>query len=228
MKITTIRLAALATMLAAASFGAHAAETADLAVQGMIRPSACNVSLSGNGTVDFGTISAQTLSETAATVLPARTISLAVSCDAATAVGITTFDGRAGTADSVAGNALPIGANPNWQFGIGSVDGRNIGAFSLQRSATSPPTADGNSAAQVYSDNNGSGWAAVTAGTDSMKVNGTRLHGWAASGENSPGSFSTITQPLRITLAIGRTGDLPALTNSIPIDGLVTIALRYL
>ncbi|WP_157160233.1 DUF1120 domain-containing protein [Cupriavidus sp. BIS7] len=60
MKTTTIRLAALATMLAAASFGAHAAESADLAVQGTIRPSACNVSLSGNGTVDFGTISALT------------------------------------------------------------------------------------------------------------------------------------------------------------------------
>ena len=70
MNITTqLRNGLLLTMLATACSGAFAAESADLSVKGVIRPSACSVALSNNGTVDYGTISAKSLSATDVTKL---------------------------------------------------------------------------------------------------------------------------------------------------------------
>jgi len=223
MKTTTIRLAALATMLTAASFGAHAAESADLAVQGMIRPSACNVSLSGNGTVDFGTISALTLSETAPTTLPDRNFSFTVVCDAPTAIGWTTTDNREGTAHPATGRAL-FNNSAAW-FGVGSKDGRNIGAFILEI-RNNQPTADGTNVAAINSYDSGQSWN-NQAYVASSRQNG-RIVSWGETSTSQPGTYTSITQPLTLRLAIAPTDELPELTEAIPIDGLASITINYL
>jgi len=223
MKTTTIRLAALATMLTAASFGAHAAETADLAVQGMIRPSACNVSLSGNGTVDFGTISALTLNQTTPTTLPDRNFSLTVVCDAPTAIGWTTTDNREGTAHTTAGTS--IFTNRNAWFGVGSKDGRNIGAFILDI-RNNQPTADGANVAAINSYDAGQTWN-NEAYVVSPRLNG-RIVSWGETSTSQPGTYTTITQPLTLRLAIAPTDELPDLTEAISIDGLASITINYL
>jgi type 1 fimbria pilin len=222
MKITTIRLAALATMLAAASFGAHAAETADLAVQGMIRPSACNVSLSGNGTVDYGTISALTLSETAGTALPSRDFTLSVNCDAPTVIGFVTTDNRAGTVSNTAGRATGA-LNDLHYYGVGAVDGRNIGAYQIYRSTA---TADGSPVALFWSQNSGSTWSSTT--DRDWGLPGIRTHSWGATDATTPGAYSSIVQQFTLRLGIAPTSELPPLDNSIAIDGLATFTLVYL
>jgi type 1 fimbria pilin len=226
MKTTTIRLAALATMLTAASIGAHAAESADLAVQGMIRPSACNVSLSGNGTVDFGTISALTLSETEATVLPSRDFTLTVTCDASTTAGYSITDSRPGTANSTAGSAV-VNSGTHW-FGLGDVDGMHVGAFRIMYDAsTSQATADGGNVDAIYSQNGGA-WTMRSDRNVWAQPGYPRLHSWAPTGTTAPGSYSTMVQPFTITAAIAPTSELPDLTNNIPLDGLATFTLVYL
>jgi len=229
MKTTTIRLAALATMLTAASFGAHAAETADLAVTGTIRPSACNVSLSGNGTVDFGTISALTLSETSATTLAERNLTLTITCDAATRVSLVSADNRASTANVSAGNAIANGfGTGNFVFGVGTVAGHNIGAYGIGINRGTA-TADGSSVDTLRSYDHGATWGGFNDTDQSWVVSGgRRAHSWAASGTTSPSAYSTIVQPLFVRLAIGPTSELPALTSAIPIDGLATLSLIYL
>jgi hypothetical protein len=102
---TAIKLAALATLAVATSMGAQAAETADLAVRGTIRPSACNVAISTSA-INLGTVSARTLSDTATTTLPGHNFSVTMTCDAATRVGLKSFDGRTGTVQTAARTAL--------------------------------------------------------------------------------------------------------------------------
>jgi len=222
MKTTTIRLAALATMLAAASFGAHAAESADLAVRGIIRPSACNISLSGNGTVNFGTISALTLSSTASTVLPNQSITLSVACDAPTAVSISMTDNRIGTASTTA-----LGGDMEFQFGLGNVDNQSVGAYTIRLDT---PTADGSEVARITSwqSSEQGTWAALPSDNLAKPRGNARIHSWAASGSTTPGAYSNITQPLTVRAAIPATSQLPDLTQSIPLDGLATISLTYL
>src|SRR5262245_56880232 len=68
--------------------GAQAAESADLTVKGMIRPSACNIILSGNGQIDYGMISATELAKkTVLSSLGVHNLNLLITCDVATRIG---------------------------------------------------------------------------------------------------------------------------------------------
>ncbi|WP_019449095.1 DUF1120 domain-containing protein [Cupriavidus sp. BIS7] len=224
---TAIKFAALATLAVTSSMsmGAYAAETADLAVKGMIRPSACNVTTSASQ-IDLGTISAQTLSATAATTLPAQNFSLTVTCDAPTRVGLRSIDGRTGTIQQAARTAL--GANNDiYAYGFGAVGGKKIGAFTVRRNAN--PTADGNTVALVGSTNAGVSWAAASANAliVSWPTNSSII-GWANSGQTTPGSYSSMTEQFTLTPAIGPTSALPDLTTNISLDGLATFEVVYL
>jgi hypothetical protein len=46
--------------------------------------------------------------------------------------------------------------------------------------------------------------------------------------ELPPGRFSTIVQNYHVVLGVPRRGDLPSLTDSVPIDGLATLTINYL
>ncbi|CAG2127730.1 DUF1120 domain-containing protein [Cupriavidus plantarum] len=223
---TTIRNTALASILfAAASGAAFAAETADLSVKGVIKPAACNVTFAGGAIVDFGTIVASTLSATAPTILPSKETSFTISCDAATKVGWNTVDGRAGTANTAAGQAI-FNNSTAW-FGVGSVSGKNIGTYTIDMRGTSQTqTADGTNVDRINSHDSGATWAnnASLATTNDA----ARVMSWAPTGTLIPGSYKNITQPLKITLGIGRTSELPALTQEIPIDGVATLMVKYL
>lgn len=208
-----------------APMAASAAESADLAVKGVIRPAACSASLSGGAIADFGTISARTLSATAATVLPAQIVTLTIACDAATKVGIATADNRAGTVNDAATTALA--SQPGYTFGVGAVGGKAIGAYSLLfgSNAGLQATGDGASVTAVYSQDGGKQWISALQGPARP---GVRLHAWAPSSDSPPAAYKLITQQIKVTLALGKTGDLPPLDQEVRIDGLATISLRYL
>ncbi|WP_019449053.1 DUF1120 domain-containing protein [Cupriavidus sp. BIS7] len=221
--------ALLITTLVATSSSAFAAESADLAVRGTIRPSACNVELSGGGQLDLGTISATTLSETAGTQVANSSMTMTVSCDAATRFGISTTDNRAGTVGATA--LAAAGAAHSQMMGLGTVNGTAVGGYTVFL-LNNGLTGDGSSIAGIYSQNGGSTWTANfrtgALGVYAMAQPGIRTHGFANDGETAPEAFSTVTQPMSIAVYVNSTDTLPALTGGVPIDGSLTFQIQYL
>jgi len=222
--------ALLITTLVAASSSAFAAESADLAVKGTIRPSACNVELSGGGQLDLGTISATTLSETAGTRVAQRSMTMTVNCDAATRFGISTADNRAGTTGGTARAAS--GMIPSQMMGLGAVNGTAVGGY-LVRILNNGLVGDGNAIPGIYTQDGGSNWTANfrdfgALGVGTVVQPGIRTHGFANDGETAPAAFSTVTQPMSIEVYVNSTDTLPALTGGVPIDGSLTFQIQYL
>lgn len=210
--------------LAAALSVAFAADSADLTVKGTIKPAPCTVKFTGDAVIDFGTIPMSSLSESAATRLASKLFTLTIRCDAATKVALSTIDGRKGTADDMAGNAI-VASDLVW-YGIGSVDGKRIGAYTLQRNAQTLATADGEDASTLYSADEGGSWRS-TDQTDWLAPE-TRSYGWSSGGASAPGAFKTVAQQWQLDVAIGQAKDLPTLTRVIHLDGLVTFQVKYL
>ncbi|WP_423749282.1 DUF1120 domain-containing protein [Pseudomonas sp. VD9] len=113
-------LAALATLVMLATSGAAvAASSVDLTVTGLITPTACTPSLSANGVVDHGKISAKDLSPTNWTRLPTSVLKLTIGCDAHTLFAVQATDNRAGS------------ATYSNSFGLGFVNGTQNSASTI-------------------------------------------------------------------------------------------------
>ncbi|NWC37596.1 DUF1120 domain-containing protein, partial [Pseudomonas gingeri] len=108
-------LAALAGLLLIAhTTVALAASSVDLSVKGAITPSACTPSLSNNGVVDYGKISAQDLNPTGLTELPKTFFKLAVNCEAPSLFGLVPQDNRSSIAGSKVSFVLGRISPTNW------------------------------------------------------------------------------------------------------------------
>lgn len=222
---TTIRNTALASILfAAASSAAFAAGSANLTVTGTIKPAACDVTFSGGGVIDLGTIAANTLSDTAPTKLAAKNSSFSVTCQSATRVMWTTGDNSAGSANANAGAALSNASKA--YFGLGNVGGKNIGAYVITMDQT-PAVADGKNVGMIASFDQGKTWAGYTSAI-AVNTHGYQGMSWATTGTIAPVAFMTATQPFKVEAAIAKTGELPALTQDVAINGSATITLTYL
>ncbi|RZT39586.1 DUF1120 domain-containing protein [Cupriavidus agavae] len=213
------------TLLATASVGVFAAESADLTVKGVIRPAACNVTLSSDGAVDFGTIPAQSLSATAATKLPEKQVTMTMSCDAAAKVGYRVVDNRAASASAILNGVDSTIAN-TMGFGLGSVGGKNLGAFAIR---ALPADASGDGSAVVGSTRSTDG-GATWSGTSSVSnyVAPETVYAWSTSDGGSPSSFTTISQVLKVIGALNSTANLPDLKSDVSLDGSATISVVYL
>ena len=224
MNITTqLRNGLLLTMLATACSGAFAAESADLAVKGVIRPSACSIALSNNGTVDYGTISAKSLSATDVTKLPDRDVTMTINCEAATKVGFSVVDNRDGTASDIVKIVDPAAG---WvpPLGLGAVDGKNLGGYGIQ-ARVADATADGAAVGDVVIEN--------SQNVDSLSMYGNYVvTSWGTSWSDTEGgrshAYKTISQVLRIVGGLNSTANLPSLTSNVELDGSATITLAYL
>nr|WP_315592178.1 DUF1120 domain-containing protein [uncultured Cupriavidus sp.] len=216
----------VAALLAMASHNVVAGSISAFRLRANMIPVSCNVSLSNNGTVDFGVIRAQDLKNTEYTDLGYKTISLTLTCDAAAKVAVTAADGRKGSVAPGVGKFLYNNQDDASMFGVGSVDGKNIGAYIIYREDS--PTADGASIRPVFSNDGGASWHTANDANNAI-IPDTRLHSWAAaSGDIAPGSFVSLTQPYKIRLGLNSKDKLPSLTRDIPIDGLATFTLTYL
>ncbi len=218
--------ALLTVVLTVASHNAMAASTSGFRLRADMIPVSCNVSLSNNGTVDFGVIRAQDLKAAEYTNLGAKTVSLTLTCDAAAKVAVTASDGRKGTVAPGVGTFLFGNQNDASMFGVGSIDGKNIGAYIIYREDT--PTADGKAVRPIFSNDGGASWYNRYDANNAI-IPDSRLHGWAAAtGDIAPGSFVSVTQPYKIRLGLNSKEKLPSLTRDIPIDGLATFTVTYL
>lgn len=221
----TLRNAALATLpLAALLTAAFAADNADLTIKGTIKPSACSITLSDNALIDFGTIHATALSQTSPTRMASKLFTMTIHCNAPTKLVLNMIDGRQGTANDAAGSAIhPL--DYVW-YGVGKADGKNVGAYTIQRNTQTLATVDGQVATTLYTTDGGNSWDQTQQVDWSEPA--TRGHGWSSGPASAPGAFKTITQQWQLDFAVGKAADLPPLTQDIHLDGLVTFEIKYL
>ncbi|CAG4918904.1 DUF1120 domain-containing protein [Paraburkholderia gardini] len=216
----------LAALLAATSVGAFAADSVDLKVIGTIIPPSCTPTIAGGSIVDFGRISASTLSNTNFTVLPTKSTSLTVTCDAPTKIAVTVVDNRTGSTVPGIANAISANLNDSYAYGVGSVNGKNVGTYVINAPATGA-TGDGAAVDRIASLDNGQTWYAATSFSGNWRPVGLDLS-WAPTGGSTPGAYTIISQPLNVSLGLNKISGMPALNQEVPIDGLATFSLVYL
>lgn len=107
----------MGTLILAGAGHAVAASDIDLAVKGLITPSACRPSLSA-GTVDVGKVSVKDLNQETRTQLSPTTLQLNIDCEGLTLFAMKVTDNRADSATSII------------EFGIGkTADNQKIGGY---------------------------------------------------------------------------------------------------
>ncbi|MCK1787203.1 DUF1120 domain-containing protein [Pseudomonas sp. TNT11] len=133
----------IAGVLIGCAFPAFAASTVDLAVTGLIVPSACTPTLSAS-TVDVGRVSVKDLNQDTRTFLTPTTLTLSVNCEASTLFAMKATDNRSDSAAAI--NELGIGK---------TAAGERIGGYWLMLSNA---TADTTAVQMIGSTNNGGSW----------------------------------------------------------------------
>jgi type 1 fimbria pilin len=206
---------------------AFAADSVDVKVIGTISPVACTPTLSGGGTVDYGTIKSDTLKADSYTVLPVKSLDFAITCDGSAKVGIRSVNGRTNTLAGVTegtggGNLAPAPLASPYAFGLGAVKGKNTGGYSVGLFDT---TADGVSVDGIFKNDAGGPWTANS--TNSLLGVIPYTASYAATGTLTPVAFKTLTGKLKVQAYINKGSELD-LTNPIQLDGLTTLELVYL
>ena len=122
--------------------GVNAATDTTLTVKGTFVPAACTPELSNSGVVDYGSMNNSVLekpvSGSTLVQLGKKSITLTVSCDAATSVGIVAKDNRASSKVEISSSAYIADYIPGQNmttesaaFGLGTVNDMKIGAYSV-------------------------------------------------------------------------------------------------
>lgn len=198
-----------ALLIAHASM-ALSASAVDLSVKGAITPSACTPSLSDEGIVDYGKISAKDLAPDWTTPLPPVTLQLSVDCDASTLFALHGKDNRLGSSNFT---------TLNYMYGLGLVNGNEkLGAYLI---GVFNPVAD-ELVYPLYSADNGATWLVNSSGS----YMGHRH--WTAFGDSpAPKALRNIKVDLRIAAQIAPVSGL-TLTDEVPLDGSATLDVVYL
>lgn len=204
------------TLLASAM--TFAAATADLKLIGTITPAACVPNFTGGSTIDYGNIPASSLSATAQTLLPEKTTSLSITCNAPVKFGFKTTDDRSASVITTL-STIP-GYTDTQKFGLGAAgNGAKIGAYSMQISKSTPDTGTAN---YTSSENNGVAWSA-----SSGSIRNGSLMAWSKDASALPSSYTSMVADIRVVAAVDKTSNLP-ITNAITIDGMTTFEVIYL
>lgn len=204
----------LGSLLAVSANSAFAVDTAELRVIGTIAPTACTPNFAGGGVIDYGVIPTASLSPTAATPLQVRTMSYTITCDAPIAIGTSWQDSRVTSA---------IGGGPN-AFGLGLQGTASIGRYTITQRPGSGATGDGASV-DLISRGAAGVWGTPPTGIQSNA--GNTVQAYAAPGTLIPGAYSIYTGTFDVAPSISPTSTLD-MSNSITLDGLATMTVRYL
>lgn len=203
---------------------AAASTMVEMQIVTTIMPAACVPMLSGAGVVDYGTIPARVLKPGTFTELPAQSLSFNVQCDAAAKVVVRTIDNRAGTVvPGIVANASGNGAlDDNYNFGLGSAAGKNIGGYAIIFRPASF-TGDYQQMQLLYSTDNGVTWQPSQNG---FVAKNQRI-GWAKPGSNNVGSWRTISGTVTVQPYLNKPENL-SFSREILLNGSATIELSYL
>lgn len=199
----------LSSVLLAGSPQVFAASTADMAVRGMIVPSACSPSLSGDGTVDHGKLSVQMLNAQAHTPLNPQEMRLSIRCEGLTLFALAAIDNRAGSS-AIHPNLHGLGMTSNEEK-LGSV------ALNLRN-----PLADSVPVLSIMSNNDGASWWAGT-----LLGHSTLIAVASPDDLSQPVAVKDLDTDITVSTLIARADSL-TLLDEVPIDGHVTLEMRYL
>ncbi|MCS4246939.1 DUF1120 domain-containing protein [Pseudomonas sp. BIGb0164] len=199
----------LVAALLASTGQALAASSVDLSVQGSITPSACAPALNNGGVVDFGKLSAKDLRPDQPTYLPRQNLQMTVTCDASTLFAVALKDNRAGSESN----------QDYYNFGLGLInDTEKLGYFTV---AMSGPVADDVNVRGIASFDGGVTWERESALVDDG------LTSFADMNTLAPVPVQRLVTDLQVAGAIAPSQGL-TLTNEVPLDGSVTLTVRYL
>ena len=199
----------LAALILVGAGQAVAASSVDLSVTGLITPSACEPNLSNGGVYDLGKIAAKDLNVDQPTQLPMHRLQLTITCAAPTLLALAPRDNRAGSAYTT-GSA---------RFGLGFVNGdKKLGHMALRLESIL------DNGTRVYPI--GSDTSATWAPTDLLSHIFITSFA-AASTILTPTPIQQVIADLSIAPTIAPANSLP-LTQEVPIDGSMTLTMRYL
>ena len=192
-------------LLAPAAF---AASSTDLTVQGTITPNGCEPMLSGGGVVDFGKMAAKALNPDSPTELPRVELQLSIQCNAPTLLAFNTIDNRRGTS----------AIHDHWH-GLGlTPDGEMLGSTGL---GLYEAMADGVPARTLNSEDGGVTWI------PSAFLGHSMLSAIGLGTNYTPIAVTRFTSQLRLYTYINH-GDRLTVMDEIPLDGHVTLQMKYL
>lgn len=205
-------LAALALFLTIAHQGsAVAASSVELIVKGLITPSACTPTLSANGIVDHGKISAKDLNQNSVTHLPKVIMQMNVNCDAHTLFALHGIDNRASSSTEATG------------YGLGLINNtQKIGQYALEFSNI---VADTQTLYPIGSYDGGLTWSSIDGSI--WQVGALAGFSEGATGSRGPFPIKDMTADMTVHTEIAAAKNLD-LTSEVPLDGAATVQLKYL
>lgn len=211
------------------------AESIDVKVIGTITPTACKPTLTGGGTIDYGTISPASLKKDAFNQLDKKQLEFAITCDAPAKVAITAINGRPNTAAGTTetGNfsgEAPEGVNTEvdkYVIGLGLDGNKKIGGFTF---SISDAQADGKAVDGIQQWEQWGGntvdWINQGNNYGPLTSSASRIT-WANKGTTNPIAFTTLAGKLNVQAYINKASELD-LTKPVKLDGLSTLELIYL
>lgn len=188
---------------------ASAAATVDLTVKGRITPNACQLQLANGGAVDHGKLAAKDLNIEEITVLDQYRRQLSVRCEGPTLLALNTIDNQAGSA------LVPS------LHGLGLVNGsEKLGYLAL---SLADPVSESGPMRPIVSGNKGATWNTGTAVTHGLLTSVTH----AENPRHTPVAITTLDAQLVFYTYIAPSNTL-TLTEEVPLDGDVTLEMKYL
>lgn len=202
----------IAALLLIGTPGAFAASTVDLAVRGLIIPTACTPTLSAGGIVDHGKLSAADLYPDRETELTRHVLKMEIRCDAKTLIALKGTDNRPESF---------IDLSRGGGYGLGLINGdQKLGTFELWAANLVADDAP----SSVLKSTNLEQWTEFPSTTywptDSYISAGTP-------GVNTPVALQTLVFDLRIDTIIASALSLD-LSNEVALDGSATLEVKYL
>lgn len=194
--------------------------TAHLATASAAEQNTCRMQVGGGAVVDYGQIKRHLLRAAEAVVLAAQQRTLTVVCDQPVTLAVRA-SGSDGAADSLAGSRL--GVEPDARYGIGTVAGRNIGAFALRLRPDSA-TIDGVPARLIVSSDSGVTWH--DAGAEAA-LRANELVAWSRGDERRPAGGHALSVGVRFDTSITATSSL-YLGQEALLDGSINLSAVFL
>lgn len=226
-KQTVCALAVLATTSGSVL---AAGESVEAKVIGTISAAACKPALSGGGVIDYGTISPSTLKKDAFTVLPKKTLSFTITCEAPVKLALTGTSGRGASAVKSDGTLAVIASDLNLGkdylngaiagIGLGLDGKKGVGGFNISLGSA---RMDG-ALHSVIGSKDMTTWGY---NTGSALFNGGKWYLSWSSYNATPIAASVISATFDVQAYINKPSALDW-SKPVKLDGLATIELVYL
>lgn len=192
-----------------------------LSLIGRIVPTACVPTLTGGGVVDYGNVSASSLSTTTYTVLPEKQLAFNATCAAPMRIVLLVDDNRQGSVVPGSVGAIDPAFTDEYNFGLGTASGVDVGGYTIGM-MPGGESIDGARTETLTSPDFGTSWA-----TGGRALRHRSLLAWGASAAAGPQTGTVFTGTLTVQAVVNKASALP-LTAAVPFDGSATLSLVYL